>query len=237
MRPADLSAPFLHTTHHLRAAAGLAVLCLAGAAQAQWVPHAGHVWRQAQANVPSLATATVHLHASKAPNPRAERPLAGTGLSLQRWSGRAGVALDRDINPLKDSYVLAQPAEQGLRLRSLHILSDLELGSGFRASAGIVKGDITQAWWGNGDTDGGVHLSVQQLDRLSLPGADGRERSGGLRPYVGAGYRLSQDVGPDHASLHFSADLGLTRGTGLTLRPGEGLQLTPVVKFSMRYSF
>jgi len=238
MRPLPPASSRLITSRRLRVAAGLAVLCAAGAAQAQWVPHAGHVWRQAQATVPSLATATVHLHATKAqPVAPADRPLGGTGLSLSRWSGRAGVALDRDINPLKDSYVLAQPADQGLRLRSLHILSDLELGGGFRASAGVVRGDVTQAWWGDGDAEGGVHLSVQQLDRLSLPGADGRARTSGLRAYVGAGYRLSQEAGPDHTSWHFSADLGLTRGGGTSLRAGEGLQLTPVLKFSMRYSF
>ena len=36
-----------------------ALLCaFAGIAQAQWVPHSGHVWRQAQAQTTNLTTAT-----------------------------------------------------------------------------------------------------------------------------------------------------------------------------------
>ena len=220
-----------------------ALLCaMVGIAQAQWVPHGGHVWRQAQAHTSNLTTATVHLHAHRSQQgaSQAELPVAGQGLSLGRWAGRAGVALDRDVNPVKDSYVLAQPAQHGLKLRSLHILSDLELGSGFRASAGVVKGDVTQAWWGDGDADGGVQLSVQQLDRLGLlTPQDRTSRDEGLRAYVGAGYRVSQEQGVDQTAWHFSADLGVVRNAGDSRnnRNGEGLQLSPVLKLSMRYSF
>jgi hypothetical protein len=219
-----------------------ALLCaIAGIAQAQWVPHSGHVWRQAQAQT-NLTTATVHLHAHRSQHKagQVEQPAAGTGLSLGRWAGRAGVALDRDVNPVKDSYVLAQPAQHGLKLRSLHILSDLELGSGFRASAGVVKGDVTQAWWGDGDADGGLQLSVQQLDRLGLLTPQDRAgRDEGLRAYVGAGYRVSQEQGADQTAWHFSADLGVMRNAGDSRnnRSGDGLQLSPVLKLSMRYSF
>ncbi|MEK8086971.1 hypothetical protein WNB94_11165 [Aquabacterium sp. A3] len=231
---ATRSAHPLSTTARLAAAVAMAMaVCIP--AQAQWVPHSGHVWRQAQAQVNTLTTATVHLHAQKSQAPQA-RPVAGQGLSLGRWAGRAGVALDRDVNPVKDSYVLAQPAQHGLKMRSLHILSDLELGSGFRASAGVVKGDITQAWWGEGDAGGGLQLSVQQLDRLGLLGMrDGRDD--GLRPYLGAGYSVSQDLGADHSTWHFSADLGVTPQGSEQRSGGEGLRLNPVLKLSMRYSF
>ena len=213
-------------------------------AQAQWVPPSGHVWRQAQAQVNQLTTATVQLHAQRAQGasiaPAA--PVAGQGLSLGRWTGRAGVALDRDVNPVKDSYVLAQPAQHGLKLRSLHILSDLELGSGFRASAGVVQGNITQAWWGDGDAGGGLQLSVQQLDRLGLLGSASNDTvNEGLRPYLGAGYSVSREQGADQSTWHFSADLGITprnNDVGGNRRvSGEGFQLSPVLKFSMRYTF
>lgn len=222
----------------LRLAALAMALAWCGLAQAQWVPHSGHVWRQAQAQVNTLTTATVHLHAQKsqASLSRPARPVAGQGLSLGRWAGRAGVALHRDAHPVKDSYVQAQPAQHGLKLRSLHILSDLELGAGFRASAGVVKGDITQAWWGENNADGGLQLSVQQLDRLGLlPSRDLRDD--GLRPYLGAGYSISQDLGADHSTWYFSADLGVTPRGSEQRSSGEGLRLNPVLKLSMRYSF
>lgn len=226
------------------ALAAMALVWLAPA-QAQSVPYSGHVWRQAQAQVNQLTTATVQLHAQRAQgamNAAPTTPVAGQGLSLGRWTGRAGVALDRDANPVKDSYVLAQPANHGLKLRSLHILSDVDLGSGFRASAGLVQGNITQAWWGDGDADGGLQLSIQQLDRLGLLGSASNDTGNdGLRPYLGAGYSVSRELGADQSTWHFSADLGITprnNDSGTTRRiSGEGFQLSPVLKFSMRYTF
>lgn len=229
----------------------IALLNLAGVtdAAAQMVPPQEHALRQAT----SGEVTTVRIAWGNAPHDDSREGLPGVaGRSLWRhWEGRIGVAIDRPLNPLKDSFVLAQPIATGLRVRSLHILSDYYVEGGFRATAGLVRGDHGQAWWGSGEHGGGLNISLQRLDNLGLLGTDTRQlddRARQISPYFGAGYSSRTQNPGAASSWHFNADLGVIAAGASHL--GDLLQgdlgaapltrdwrLSPVVKVAVGYAF
>lgn len=234
--------------------AALSAMTAAASVQAQMVPRAEHAWRQAASA--SLSTARINWRA----NPDAEGN--GQGLNVQgqglwpHWEGRIGVVVDRPVNPLKDSFVLAQPPEAGLRVRSLHILSDYYVQGGFRATAGLLRGESGQAWWSSGDNGGGLNLSLQRLDSLGLMGgADLRTRTDSIdrqtNPYIGAGYSTRLSTRGVANPWRFNADLGLitinSNNIGRITQVLQGdrgiedlardLRFRTIVKVSVGYAF
>ncbi len=220
--------------------------------QAQMVPRAGNAWREYTSD--NLSTARISWSAPT------ETP--GNGLNAQgqglwpHWEGRIGVVIDRPVNPLKDSFVLAQPAQAGLRVRSMHVLSDYYLDGGFRATAGLVRGETSQAWWSSGDNGGGLNLSLQRLDTLGLMGSiDSRARVASqdrqTSPYIGAGYSTRLNVRSAPNPWRFNADLGLitinSNNIGRITQVLQGdrgiedlardLRLRTIVKVSVGYAF
>ena len=229
---------------------GAAFLCLIGAltgwpaAQAQLVPPTAHAWRQ-MTQAPYTA---VHLPWRVT--------VDGAGLQAKgrqlwpQWEGRIGVVIDRPVDPLKNNFVLAQPSPAGLQLRSLHILSDYHLEGGFRATAGLLRGHVEQAWWTGGAQSPGLNLSLQRLDLLRLP--DHHQGSDRTMAYIGAGYSTSLgDTTADGLPSHFNADIGLTaagprdpKRPGVSATDGLGgnplggkLQWRPLIKVSVDYAF
>lgn len=185
---------------------------------------------------------------------------AGKGLSLNgqqfwpHWEGRIGLVLDRAFDPLKDSFVLAQPVpSSGLNMRSAHVLSDYYFSGGFRATVGLVRGSVTQASWADGTEGNGLNLSLQHVDTLSLndPKSQTAEGENRTLPYVGAGYAASLGPVGSASMWRFNADLGLvpanTNNIGRISRAFQGeaglddvvrdLRLRPVIKVSVRYAF
>ncbi|RZI84967.1 MAG: hypothetical protein EOP38_06775 [Rubrivivax sp.] len=206
------------------------------AAQAQMVPQPSHAMR---------AAATTD---------------AGKGLSWNgqpfwpHWEGRIGLVLDRTFDPLKDSFVLAQPVPtSGLNMRSAHVLSDYYFSGGFRATVGLVRGSVTQASWADGTEGNGLNLSLQRLDVLTLGDAKNQSFEGENRtlPYVGAGYAASLGPVGSANTWRFNADLGIisvnSNNIGRISRALQGeagldeivrdLRLRPVIKVSVRYAF
>jgi len=202
-------------------------------AQAQMVPKTGHILRAMAARQ------------------------SGSGLNLDgnsvwpHWEGRVGVVMARPVDPVKDAYVLVQPqANAGFSLRSAHILSDYHFAGGFRATAGLLRGSLTQSAWTDPDGSGpGLNLSLQYLDSLALPSA-ARSNSldGRTVPYLGAGYTLNIAQGENASTLKFNADVGVvSSGSNMLNRvlPGDGatdagthdLHLEPLVKVSVQYAF
>lgn len=234
-------------------------LLAVGAAQAQMVPFPEHALRQ---NTGASDYTAVRIHIASASDETAaeEAPTVhGRGLALRgqgfwpHWEGRVGVVIDRPINPLKDSFVLAQPSQGGLRMRSMHILSDYYVEGGFRATAGLVGGQPGQAWWGSGGNGGGLNISLQRLDSLGLAGGNGLNSNSDLQtsPYLGAGYSNNLSVNGSATAWRFNADLGLmSSNAGNINRLGQVIQgdrslddlvhdmrFRPVVKVSVGYSF
>ena len=231
-------------------AAGL--LTLLSTAQAQMVPRAEHALRQ---NTNSYTSVRIDLNAAEGDEVR------GRGLALRgqgfwpHWEGRIGVVVDRPINPLKDSFVLAQPNQATcLRVRSVHVLSDYYLDGGFRATAGLVGGEPGQAWWSSGGTGGGLNLSLQRIDSLGLMSSAARSGNpGDLRtsPYLGAGYSRNLNADGTPSAWRFNADLGVISVNANNMnRIGQMIQgdksldelvrelrLRPVIKVSVGYSF
>lgn len=231
------------------------LFCL-GAAQAQMVPRAEHAMRQTTGGS-DLTTVRINWASQTSQDVR------GQGLNLRgqgfwpHWEGRIGIVIDRPVNPLKDSFVLAQPAQGGLRIRSLHVLSDYYVEGGFRATAGLLRGETGQAWWSSGDTGGGLNLSLQRLDGLGLLGSPNNSPSSDTNgqqtmPYVGAGYSSQLNFKGSGASpWRFNADLGLITINSSNINrisqvfQGEknldelvrDLRLRPVIKVSVGYSF
>lgn len=240
----------------VRLAIGLLIL-QGGVAQAQMVPRGEHLLRQTESG--SITTARVQWDGSPSADEADEAHDAhGRGLALKgrgpwpRWEGRVGAVIDRPMNPVRDNFVLAQPAQHGLRMRSLHLLSDYYMEGGFRATLGLVSGETGQAWWSSGDTGGGLNLSLQQLDNLATP--LNRPRGSGLNqpnPYLGAGYSSRTASAGQAGSWRFNADLGLVNVNGGNAeRLGDVLQgqrplgdlvtnlrLRPIVKVSLGYAF
>lgn len=195
----------------------LAGLLTASQAQAQMVPRNEHALHQ-NTGQDSLTTVRINLDGEGG-------EVGGKGLNLRgqgfwpHWEGRIGAVIDRPLNPLKDSFVLAQPVQGGLHMRSMHVLSDYYIEGGFRATAGLLRGETGQAWWSSGDTGGGLNVSLQRLDSLGLLGAPNNRPSADTNgqqtmPYLGAGYtsRLSFNGGP--SSWRLNADLGLVSING-----------------------
>ncbi|MBC7699161.1 hypothetical protein [Aquabacterium sp.] len=225
--------------HHLRRCLFTACALAVSIAHAQMVPLPQHLLRS--------ATALDH----------------GKGLSLNgqqfwpHWEGRIGVVVDRAYDPLKDSFVLAQPVpSSGLSLRSAHVLSDYYFSGGFRATVGLVRGSVTQSSWSNSNDDtigSGLNLSLQRIDNLNLGDPRGQSFDGENRtlPYVGAGYAASLGGTGRESMWRFNADLGIisvnSNNIGRISRALQGeagldeivrdLRLRPVIKVSVRYAF
>lgn len=241
---------------HALKTAVLSALLAAGCAQAQMVPFPEHALRQ---NTGSADYTAVRIHLASAEDTNDETAVRGRGLALRgqgfwpHWEGRVGVVIDRPINPLKDSFLLAQPNQGGLRMRSMHILSDYYVDGGFRATAGLVGGSPGQAWWGSGGNGGGLNISLQRLDSLGLAGNTGLNNPADLQTsaYLGAGYSNNLTVNGTPSAWRFNADLGLVGGNAANInRIGQVFQgdrslddlvhemrLRPLVKVSVGYSF
>lgn len=243
---------------------GACLLTLAaGQACAQMVPHLEHALRQ-NTGSGNFTTVRIDLNTHSAEDTstaNAEGSQGGRGLALRgqgfwpHWEGRVGVVIDRPINPLKDSFVLAQPNQgSGLRVRSMHILSDYYVEGGFRATAGLVQGSAGQSWWSGSGTGGGLNLSIQRLDNLGLASSSiepGGRLDQSTSPYVGAGYTNSLTVNGMPSAWRFNADLGLISINSNNInRIGQvfqgdrtlddlvrELRLRPIIKVSVGYSF
>ena len=199
-----------------------------------------------------LATASIGLH-----TPRSTSS-GGSGLALTdppstnlwpHWEGRIGVVLDRPSDPMSNSFVLAQPAYSGLKVYSLHMLSDYYFAGGFRATAGLIRGSSNMPWWPS-DQQGATGLN---LDMLSSPGQDRAQTDDATRtsPYLGAGYSTRFNGVRAADGWRFNADLGLISinsnnidRISRMLQGDEGveniireLRLRPVIKFSVNYAF
>lgn len=223
-------------------------LCTAAASHAQMVPRGEHFLQQSQTS--GVTAVRVRWGGEGAEQRGAGLALKGSNRWLN-WEGRMGAVMDRPLNPLRDSFVLAQPAQAGLRMRSLHLLSDYYVDGGFRATVGIVSGETGQAWWSSGERGGGLNVSVQQLDNLANPLSVTGQRGLSLpqpNAYVGAGYSSRFGGDTPSESWRFNADVGLLNAT--TTRLSDSLQadrslddalrsarMRPVVKVSVGYAF
>lgn len=191
----------------------------------------------------------------------------GRGLALEstqlqllwpHWEGRLGMVLNSGADAVRNPYALSQNEGMGLKVHSMHFLSDYYFSGGFRATAGLVRGATNLPWWNTPTADAGnssVNLSLQRMDLLGLTGAVGTgaltEGAHRTVPYVGAGYsgRLTDTTG--QGAWHFNADLGLislnSGNIGRISRVIQGdqgvdelvreLRLRPVIKFSVNYAF
>lgn len=226
-------------------AAGVALCLVAGLAQAQIVPRASHVLRSVGGSEYSFTRVSFNT--------------SGTGFSTSgqglwpHWEGRVGVMMDRTTNPLKDTYVLFEPVSNGLNIRGLHMLSDYYIDGGFRATAGVVRGEAVQSWWDGGG--GGLNISLQRLDSLNIPGSTqgiGLNNLGTYAsPYIGAGYTTRVNNIAVISPWRFNADLGLisinSNNFGRISRALTGeqsvdqlmreLRFRPMLKVSVGYSF
>lgn len=224
---------------------GVALCLVASVAQAQIVPRATHVLRSVGGSEYSFTRVSFNT--------------SGLGLSLggqglwPHWEGRMGVMMDRPTNPLKDTYVLFQPVSNGLNIRGLHVLSDYYIDGGFRATAGMVRGEAVQSWWDGGG--GGLNISLQRLDSINIPGASAGIGLNNLgtysAPYIGAGYTTRINTASIPSAWRFNADLGLisinSNNFGRISRTLTGdqsldqlireLRFRPLLKFSVGYSF
>jgi hypothetical protein len=256
---ASVSPPFAgrHALPGVLVAVALASLLTVGSAQAQMVPRSEHALHQ-NTGQDSLTTVRINID-----GPGGEAgDVGGKGLNLRgqgfwpHWEGRIGAVIDRPINPLKDSFVLAQPAQGGLHMRSMHVLSDYYIEGGFRATAGLLRGETGQAWWSSGDTGGGLNVSLQRLDSLGLLGAPNNHPSADTSgqqtmPYLGAGYTSRLSINGAPSSWRVNADLGLVSINGSNVNrvsqvfQGDkslddlvhDMRFRPMVKVSVDYSF
>ncbi len=216
-------------------------------AQAQMVPKAGHALHQARSGDVTEARITWHPVAPggfRSPDDTA--PLDGRRL-LRHWEGRVGAMIDRPANPMHDPLGASHATPPGLRLRSLHLLSDYYLAGGLRATAGVVGGDTAQAWWGAGERGGGLNLSLQRIDGPAAGLEQGRTPPRAA-PYVGAGYSTRLTLPGSPTAWHLNADLGLTpqatsvrQISDLTTPAGTDVEgptrLRHVLKVSVGYAF
>lgn len=226
-----------HTASHPRTIWSVLAGCMlfaASAAQAQMVPKMGHLLSKM---LPSQGGQGFSLTSSSA---------------WPHWEGRIGVVMARSVDPVKDSFVLVQPqVNNGLSVRSLHVLSDYHFSGGFRATAGLLRGSLTQSSWTEPDGSGpGLNLSLQHLDTLTL--GTGQRNSNELDnrtvPYVGAGYTLNMTQGQNAGTLRLNADVGVVSAHSSNLSrfiQGDSgvdeavrdLRLEPLVKVSVQYAF
>ncbi|HET6789316.1 MAG TPA: hypothetical protein VFH49_15225 [Aquabacterium sp.] len=188
----------------------------------------------------------------------------GRGLALDstqldtlwpHWEGRLGLVLNSGADPVRNPYALSQNEGMGLKVHSMHLLSDYYFSGGFRATAGLVRGATNLPWWTMPPGEGSTHMSLQRVDVMGLAGHPGlgalTESPHRTVPYVGAGYsgRLTEAAG--QGAWHFNADLGLislnSGNIGRISRVLQGdqgvdelvreLRLRPVLKFSVNYAF
>ncbi len=234
-----------------------------GACQAQNVPHAGHTLAKGNArNLPGyigttgneLTTAAIGYGPS----------VQGRGLRLANpeavtlwphWEGRIGVVLDRADGPLQSPFALSSAGASGLKMHSMHLLSDYYFAGGFRATAGLIRGSTNLPWWPSSEQGNtGLNLSLQRIDLLNLPGQEHSTLSEDpyrTVPYVGAGYSTHLGEASGVGVWRFNADLGIIslnsrninrmrnvlsgeQGVDELLRE---LRLRPVLKFSVNYAF
>jgi hypothetical protein len=239
----------------------VAGLGASGSALAQMSPRTLHFLSTSQASgeqlAPNLFAARINWSAPTPPE------AGGTGLTPRQqnlwphWEGRIGILLDRPIGSLRDNTALAPSSTQGLHVRGLHLLSDYYVDGGFRATAGILRGETSSAWWPAGEGTGGLTVSMQRLDNLGLLSLDSTagtldNNNRQTMPYVGAGYSsaLARNA-RNKSAWRFNADLGLLsinsnnvnrltqvlqgdRGVDELVR---SLRLRPLVKVSVGYSY
>lgn len=245
----------------VRALQSAAVICLSMAAcHAQNVPQQGHTL----SGTPLHATYSSGGMSQELTTAAIGKPAQGRGLKLAdpdgtslwpHWEGRIGVVLDRGNAGAGGSFALSPAAPTGLKMHSLHLLSDYYFAGGFRATAGLVRGSTNLPWWPSGQQGNtGLNLSLQRIDLLNVPGQDRStlsEDPDRTVPYVGAGYstRLTEVSGM--GSWQFNADLGIislnSRNIDRLRNVFQGeqgideilreLRLRPVIKFSVNYAF
>lgn len=245
-----------------RAVLGAALACLTTAwCHAQNVPHPGHALSDASGRALQAGGGGMSTELTTA---AIGHPVQGRGLTLANpdttslwphWEGRIGVVLDRGNDGLSNPFALSPTVSTGLKMHSLHLLSDYYFAGGFRATAGLVRGSTNLPWWPSsqqGNT--GLNLSLQRIDLLNVPGQERSTLSEDpyrTVPYVGAGYstRLTESSGV--GSWQFNADLGIislnSRNFDRVRNVFQGeqgieelireLRLRPVIKFSVNYAF
>jgi len=179
-------------------------------------------------------------------------PEAAYGNRWSQWAPRLGVV----ITDTQSASAYAMPSSStGLKIQSAHVLTDYHLGSGFKATVGLVRGATNLPWWETPDSSmrGSAGLSVQRMDVLSnegLPTYLGTDPNRTV-PYIGAAYsgRFTESDGIN--AWRFQADLGLislnssnAAHMGRVLSGEQGLdelirelRLRPVVKFTINYKF
>lgn len=170
------------------------------------------------------------------------------------WAPRFGMVVT-DTQSSSGAYAMPT-SSAGLKIQSAHVLTDYHLGSGFKATMGLVRGATNLPWWQTPDSDmrsSGAGLSVRRMDVLSneyLPTYLGADPNRTV-PYIGAAYsgRLTETDGIN--AWRFQADLGLislnssnAAHMGRVLSGEQGLddlvrelRLRPVVKFTINYKF
>ncbi len=253
MCPSTRTAPTAFTVRLACFAALGGLLCSTPSAWAQMVPRAEHFLHQGQTS--GVTTVRVRWNGETVADDGRGQGLAVKGQSQwPHWEGRIGAVIDRPINPVRDSFVLTQPVQAGLHMRSMHVLSDYYVEGGFRATVGLVSGEAGQAWWSSGDNGGGLNLSVQHIDSLGAPVGLGQQRGLTLpqpNAYVGAGYSTRLSNTQQNEVWRFNADFGLintsgANGTSLSsILQGERtldeairtMRMRPVVKVSVGYAF
>jgi len=225
----------------------LAALSACQLAQAQMVPKAGHALHQNRGGSVTEARLT-WLPAGSASTRGQDESLGLDGRRLSsHWEGRMGAMIDRPIDPLHDPLGASHAAPPGLRLRSLHLLSDYYLAGGLRATAGVVGGDTAQAWWGAGERGGGLNLSLQRIEGPAAGLEQGRNPPRAA-PYIGAGYSTRLALPGSQTAWQLNADLGLTPqavsprlasegGAPASLDAEVPTRLRHVLKVSVGYAF
>lgn len=251
MRPLSRfpAAPRSHRSICGRARTGcagmLALLLASTAAHAQMVPKASHAYRQSRTG--DLTEARISWQTVGLPATLTARDADGPDLDGQRllrqWEGRVGALIDRPADPMRDHLGASLSVAPGLRLRSLHLLTDYYVAGGLRATAGLVAGETAQAWWGAGERGGGLNLSLQRVEGPAA-GLEGSPNTPRTAPYVGAGYSTRLTLPGSPTAWQLNADVGVTpRATGhdtvLTRATDtDGAQrLRHVVKVSLGYAF
>ena len=161
------------------------------------------------------------------------------------WEGRMGLVVSEADSALGTPFSLNPLRTSGLRLQSAHLLGDYVMGSGFRATVGVVRGN-TAIPFQSPSYEGGLSIGAQQLD----PERSATEHQ--TMPYVGAGYSAKLDGHPSGAGTwRFNADLGIislnSQNIGRIGRVFQGeagvddlvreMRLRPVIKFTVKYSF
>lgn len=184
------------------------------------------------------------------PGGAAQAELRPTEFNLwPHWEGRMGLVVSEAGAPLGNPFALhGAPTASGvggLRLQSAHLLGDYTIGSGFRTTVGLVRGN-TAVPFQEPAADGGLSVGARLLD----PERAAHEHQ--TVPYVGAGYSAKLDGQPSGAGTwRFNADLGIislnSQNIGRIGRVFQGeagvddlvreMRLRPVIKFTVKYSF